>query len=76
MSEPQVLLRFVEEAAEALRQAGMGQITITQTTPPRGYRPGGQWRVVRQRRAHDGGVELVTARFAPPNSETPEGAKA
>ena len=66
MSRPDVLGLPVEEAQRLLADAGVPEVTVTETAPPGGRKPAGPWRVVRQRETEHGVELLVAATFPPP----------
>ena len=74
MSEviPVVLARELAEAEQALRQAGVTVIEVRTTAPPARSRPGGPWRVVRQRTAGRTARLVVAASVALPSAGATE----
>ena len=64
MSRPCVLGQPLEEAMRRLAEAGVTEIEVAETAPPRARKPAGPRRVVRQRTTAQG-VSLVVAATVP-----------
>ncbi len=66
MSAPCVVGRLLADATRILAQAGVGEVVIQRTAPPRPLPPAGPPRVVRQRQLTSGVSLLVAATLPAP----------
>ena len=71
MKTPSLIALPLEEAKEALRQAGVSLVEVAHTAPPRGA-PGGPARVVRERYSPEGAHLTVAGTIAGPERPSAE----